>query len=475
MKKLFVGFFALSLLIPALLLTGCGSSGGGSSGDPIEPTVLSTFPLADATGVATNVKITASFDTVMKGSSITAASFVLSTAGTAAVGGTATLAPDGLSVVFDPTANLLANRLYVATLTTDVESLEGAPLGSDHMWSFTTGAAADTTRPTVLTTVPANGATAVALDANVTATFSEAMDPLTVTNVSVSLRAGSAVAGSVTSPLTTTATFNPTALLAPSTVYTATITTTVKDVAGNAMAAVKTWTFTTRALSALGPDPLDLGLAGTYAVLAKSGITTVPASAITGDIGISPIGAGALVGFGQALFGDGTYASAVQVTGKVYAANYAVPTPANLILAVGDMESAYTIAAALPPPNTLNAGGGELGGLTLVPGLYKFTSAVTISDDLTLAGNDNDVWIFQIGGTLGMAGAKDILLSGSSLSKNVFWQVEGAVTIGAGAHFEGIILGATGITLNTGASIDGRLLAQTLVTLGQATVTQPAP
>jgi len=212
---------------------------------------------------------------------------------------------------------------------------------------------------------------------------------------------------------------------------------------------------------------VDLGVAGDFVILSKAGITDVPYSDITGDIGTSPI-SGAFIDV-----------ECPEVAGTIYAVDAAGPDcyvvdPTLLTTAVGDMETAYTDAAGRSNPDFLNKGAGEIGGLTLTRGLYKFTTAVTISNDVKLSGSPNDVWIFQIPGTLTMSSAKSIILSGGAQAKNIFWQVAGAVTLGTTSHFEGIILGETMIALQTGASINGRLLAQTEVTLQMNTVTQPS-
>ncbi|MBA3016621.1 MAG: DUF3494 domain-containing protein [Desulfobacteraceae bacterium] len=273
----------------------------------------------------------------------------------------------------------------------------------------------------------------------------------------------------------TTATFNPTSNLAVSTVYTATITTGVKDLADNALAADKIWSFTTGATTAAGPELVNLGTAGDFAILAKSGISTVPSSAITGDIGVSPIDRTALTGFSETMDSSNEFSTSAQVTGKLYAADYAVPTPANLTTAVSDMETAYTDAAGRTLPDATELGAGEIGGLTIVPGLYKWGTGVLISTDVTLNGGPNDVWIFQISGDLTQASATQVILTGGALPKNIFWQTFGAVALDTTAHFEGIVLSYTEITLATGATVNGRLLSQTAVTLDGNTVTQPAP
>jgi hypothetical protein len=144
-----------------------------------------------------------------------------------------------------------------------------------------------------------------------------------------------------------------------------------------------------------------------------------------------------------------------------------------LTAAIGDMQTAYTDAAGRINPDFLNLGAGTIGGLTLTPGLYKWTSSVNIPTDIAIAGGPNDIWIFQVAGTLKMSSAVRVTLSGGAQAKNIYWQVAGAVTFGTTSHFEGIILGQTGINLQTGATINGRLLAQTAVTLQMSTVTQP--
>ena len=226
-----------------------------------------------------------------------------------------------------------------------------------------------------------------------------------------------------------------------------------------------------------GQVPVDLGAAGNFVILAKSGISTVPASAVTGDIGVSPIDSTAITGFALVAGASNTFSTSTQVTGKVFAADFAPPTPANLTTAVSNMEAAYTDAAGRTAGvgPFLNLGGGTVAGLTLVPGVYTWGSNVTITTDLTLSGGANDVWIFQITGTLDVDAGKQVLLIGGAKAKNIFWQVAGAVTLKAGSHFEGIILAQTNIAMVTGASTNGRLLAQTAVALDQNAVTQPAP
>jgi hypothetical protein len=220
--------------------------------------------------------------------------------------------------------------------------------------------------------------------------------------------------------------------------------------------------------------PVNLRTAGNFVILAKSGISTVPSSAIVGDIGVSPIDQTAITGFSLILDPSNVFATSTQVTGNVYAADFTDPTPFNLTTAVGDMETAYNDAAGRTNPNFTELGAGEIGGLTLVPGLYKWGTDLLITTDVTISGSSNDVWIFQIAGGITQANGTGIILSGGAQAKNIFWQCAGIVSVGTSAHFEGIVLAQTSISVGTGASVIGILLAQTAVTLDANAITKPA-
>ena len=214
-----------------------------------------------------------------------------------------------------------------------------------------------------------------------------------------------------------------------------------------------------------GPAPVNLGAAGSFAILTKTGLTDVPGSSIIGDVGASPI-TGAAIGVG-----------CPEVMGAIFTVDAAGPAPCRrtdapaLTTAVGDEEAAYTDAAGRGNPGFVNLGAGEIGGLTVSPGLYKWTTGVSLSRDVILSGGPRDVWIFQVSGTLTQASATRVRLTGGALARNVFWQTAGAVDIGTTAHFEGTILSQTMITVNTGALVTGRLLAQTQVALQKNSVT----
>lgn len=213
-------------------------------------------------------------------------------------------------------------------------------------------------------------------------------------------------------------------------------------------------------------DAVNLGVAANFAILSKTGITDVYKSTVTGDVGASPITGAAIL------------LKCDEVTGTIFSVDAAGPAckitdATRLTTAIGDMQIAYTNAAGRVNPDFLNLGAGTIGGKTLTPGLYKWTSTLNIPTDITISGSPTDVWIFQVSGNLNMSSSVRITLTGGAQAKNIFWQTSGAVTLGSTSHFEGNILSQTGINLKTGASINGRMMAQTAVTLQMNTVTIP--
>jgi hypothetical protein len=228
-------------------------------------------------------------------------------------------------------------------------------------------------------------------------------------------------------------------------------------------------TITYTAATPTGNAPVVLGLAGNFAALAKSGITTTAGGGITGDIGVSPAAATTITGFGLIMDSSNTFSTSSLVTGKVYAANYAVPTPAYMTTAVSNMETAYTDAAGRAADVT-GLGAGNISGLTLAPGVYKWSTGLLITTDVTLAGNATDVWIFQIAGNLTVGPAVEVKLTGGAVAKNIFWQVTGQTTLDTTVKFKGNILCATLISMTTNAALDGRALSQMNVTLSTSTI-----
>jgi hypothetical protein len=430
----------------------------------------------------TNTKIVATFSKAMDPLTLTGTTFTVvnTTAGGTAVAGT--VAYVGKTATFTPTSNLPASTPFTATITTGATDMAGIALASNFVWSFTTGTTTDTTAPTVMTpTNPANGAIDVALSKSIKATFSETMDPTTLNGTTFTVvnttLGGTPVAGTVTY-VGLVATFTPISDLAVDTIYTATITTGAKDVEGNALASNKVWNFTTVTALAVGPQPVDLGTAGDFVILSKTGITeATPASThINGNIGTSPITGAAI-----------TLACTEMVTGNIYTVDATGPAcrvvdPVGLTAAISDMETAYTDAAGRTLPDFINLYAGILDGKTLAPGLYKYTTGVSIGvitpgSDVYLSGGANDVWIFQIAGDITLANGSHIYLQNNAQAKNVFWQVGGptGAILGTTSTFEGNILSAKQVTIASGAVLNGRALAQTQVTLNGNTITVPAP
>ncbi|KAJ7823546.1 antifreeze protein [Mycena leptocephala] len=220
-------------------------------------------------------------------------------------------------------------------------------------------------------------------------------------------------------------------------------------------------------VSAVGPAAVNLRTAANYAILAQTGVSS-RGSTIIGCVGVGP-GAG-LTGFSLTVDPSGQFSTSAQVVGKLFTPSYAAPTPATLTVAFSDMRTAFTDATGRVNPNFINLASGAPGGLTLVPGLYRWTTGVSIGSDITITGGASDTWIFQVAGTLTIAAGKNMVLAGGALTKNIVWAVTGAVTTGAGSHIEGVILGKTGITLETGTTANSRLLSQGFVTLQEATV-----
>lgn len=324
--------------------------------------------------------------------------------------------------------------------------------------------------PTVEATSPADNASDVALNKIVSAGFNQAMDATTFNSTSFTLKQGnSTVAGTVTYA-GLTATFESSAALTDNTTYTATITNAVKNTNGKAIASNVMWTFTT-GINATGMNKVNLRSAENYVILAKTAINNNPTSEITGNIGISPAAATFITGL--SLVAATGYASSAQVTGNVYAADMAAPTPTDLTTAVNDMILAYDDAAGRSNADFNELASGNIGGKTLIPGLYKWTNTVIAPTNLVISGSATDIWIFQIAGDLTVSSGVNITLSGGAKAENIFWQVAGEVTIMSTANFKGIILSMTGITLQTEAVFNGRALAQTAVILDANAVTQP--
>jgi hypothetical protein len=468
------------------LLAGCNSSSDSSSDDSIAnsspaPTVIANTPANNDTDVALSNKVVVTFSEAMDSTTIDTQSFSVIGADEQALSGDVTVDAATHTATFTPESDFTGETLYTATLTTAIKSTaESIALDNDYVWSFTSGMTIDTVAPTVTSTTPVDDATGVALNRAISANVSEALNPATVDTSTFTLSDDtSEVIGDVDYS-NKVLTFTPTENLAAGILYTATLTTEITDLAtsANPLAADVVWSFTTGTVAAIGPAPVNLRTAGDFAILTKAGVTNVPTSAITGNIGASPITAASMDNVTCTEITGTIYGSDAGYTGSGAIDCFKGDAPDNTLVAnaVLDMGTAYADAAGRTTPDFNELHTGDISGQTLVPGLYKWGTSVLINSDVTLSGGANDVWIFQIAGDVLQAGATHVYLTGGAQAKNVFWQVAGGtgVVVNTGAEFNGIVLAEKGITTNTGATVNGRLLSQTAVTLDQNVVTQPA-
>lgn len=474
----------------------------GAAPDTTPPTVISTSPANAATDVPVNQKIAASFSEAMDSSTINTTTFTVAQ-GTTPVSGAVTYAAGGTTATFTPSSNLAANTTYTATITTGVTDLAGNALAINFVWSFTTGSALDTTPPTVVSTDPANNATGVCINKAINATFSEAIDPSSITTATFTLAGpGSApVTGTVSYNTTSNVTtFQPAVSLAPNTPYTATLTTGIADLAGNALESDFVWMFTTGTTTCT--TPVALGAAAPFGGFGGgAGMTNQGTlSVINGDIGTT--GASTLMtGFHDP--GPGcTYTETPLNVGTVNGKIYTAPPPPTV--ACPDEGTAVTFAIAtqvaadaLTAYNTLAAqpggpdpGAGQLGGLVLAPGTYTSAAGTFLitGSDLTLdaQGDANAVWVFQMASslTVGAAGApRSVILVNGAQAKNVFWQVGSAATINGagGGTMVGTIIASAGVTFSTAGNVaittlNGRALGlNASVTLVNTVINVPGP
>lgn len=419
-----------------------------STGSTITPMVVTTDPANNATNVFLNKIVAVNFNMAMNHSTINTSNFTLKQ-GTTAVAGTVSYI--GTTAYFTPDTALAINTIYTAVITKGVKNLEGTPLTNDYTWTFTTGSI---TAPKVITTDPADNATSVALNKTITANFSVAMDPLTINANSFTLKNGTTIVPGVVTYSGTTLSFNPTSALIAGTIYTATINTEAKNLAGVSLANNYAWEFNTN--SAIVGNTVNLGSAERFGILSGVGVSNNAGfSEIRNmDVGISPGVRSSITGFPPAII----------VNGAIYASDDIAPLgiAAMLTQAKLDLTNAYLFAegASYSAPITVS---GDQGGKTLVAGIYKSTSTLLVqSGDLTLSGSATDVWIFQVASaftTIGGAGG-NIKLTGGALAKNVFWQTGSSATIGDYTSFEGNILALQSITMGSHATAKGRMLAR---------------
>jgi len=222
-----------------------------------------------------------------------------------------------------------------------------------------------------------------------------------------------------------------------------------------------------------------LGTAGDFAILSKFGVTHIPGStgtlSISGDVGCSPITHAALTGFSVTLDASTQFSTSIFVTGQLFGPDYGVPTPAKMTTAIYDMEAAYVDFAGRPYPDHVELQAGHLDGLTLSPGIYKWSTGIDVFSELTFEGSASDTWILQVSGVISTGSGARIILKGGARASNIIWQSTGNVAIGTYSHVEGIFLCATYIALKTGSSGNGAFLAQTAVTLDAVNIVKEPP
>lgn len=498
--------------------------------------VTITDPLNEAIDVPTDHTVKATFNKIMNPATINNATFTLMHGTTPVLG---TVSYSDYTAAFVPLSDLLPGEEYTATITTGAVDLTGNSLAEDYIWTFTTKVLVVPVLPVVISTNPIDEAIDVPLDKVVTATFSKTMDLSTINSSTFTLKNGLLPVLGFIEYAGVEGSFTPSTPLLPGTLYTATVTTGAKDLEGNALAADTVWSFTTFApivqftvdlssdpidggntsgdglfdagasvtvvaepnagysfdewtenglsVSTLesytfvvnanrtlvahftldpvgpsGPLGIDLGSAADFAILAGAGVTNTGATTrITGDVGSFPTATIAGLTNANVIGTLYTVASPIVGTAKT-----------DLTTAFNDAQSRSVNTISLP---------GQLGGLTLAPGLYVNASTSGISGTgangiLTLdaGGNPNAVWIFQMGSTLITAPGTSIVLAGGAQAKNIYWSVGSSATLGTNSIFYGNILADQSITITTGATLIGRALTRVAaVTLDTNIVTKP--
>ncbi len=447
--------------------TGCGQDTSTTDTsmflDTTAPTVRWTIPEDGATNVAANAAIFGIFDETMDPLSLTTSTFTLDDGAVAGV-----VTQFGATTVFYPSEDLAPFTEYRGTLTVGARDVAGNPLATDYRWTFTTGSDVDLAAPHVIFTNPTNGATGVALDAPVNATFNEDMDPLRITPTTflVARADGQEVTGTVAyDGPTLTATFAADDLLEANTSYTATVTTGIRDLAGNALSLDYVWAFTTGVSPSIWV-PVDLGSLSSFVAVSGAGLTNSNSggtTTLTGDVGLYPT---------ATCLGDGAPCTATNpiIAGTLYAADSGgIAEQAKI-----DLTAAYVDAMGRPPGTLVD----DLSGMVLAPGVYTSDSAMSIAVGGTVTldaeGDPDAVWIFQVGSSLTVNNDAQVILVNGARSSNVFWAAFASSTLGSNVSFQGSVLAGASNSVGTGSSVVGRLLCTTgEITLLSNSITLP--
>ncbi|MBC8052211.1 MAG: DUF3494 domain-containing protein [Sphingobacteriaceae bacterium] len=507
----------LSLVTLALFLAGCKKDDFEGEIAGVCPVVTSD-PINGAVDVAVGKTIGLTFNTDMKGSTVNTTTVLLKL-GTTAITGIVGPSADGKSFTFDPSSDLQPFETYTGRVTTGAKDTLRSPMAADYVWSFKT-----IPRITITSSPIAGGSTTGAGDfaqgsaVTVTAAPNAGYTFVNWTKVGAPTVPLSSDASyqfnmngnvelvanfSQVATFTVTVTSNPLAggTTTGSGVYASGSSATIRAIpnsgytftgwSGDATGSTNPLTLTVNANknitanfasggpiagTGVGPTLPALGGAMNFTVLTKAGISTTGITLINGDIGVSPAAATAITGFGLIMDASGEFSRSPIVTGRIYASNYAAPTPSNMTTAVSNMETAYTTANGLvTPAPIIGTGAGNISGLNLAPGLYKWSTGVLIDPNttVTLTGGVNDTWVFQIAQDLTVSNSAKVILQGGAQAKNIMWVVAGQATLGTNSNFSGIIMSKTLISANNGTIVTGKLLAQTAVTLIGTTIIQP--
>jgi uncharacterized repeat protein (TIGR02543 family) len=510
------------LVLVAVYTVGCKKDDFAGEVKGLCP-VVTTDPLDKAIDVLPNKVITATFNTNMDAATINASTFTI-TQGTQVINGTVAATADAAVYTFTPKTPLLPFTTYTGTINTEARDKFHSAMLESYVWTFTTMPAVG------LTSTPANGGTTIGagmfaqgsvavvsaapnagftftnwteagiiVSTSPSFTFTMAGNKNLVANFAavaagkfgVTLSANPSIGGVTFGSGSYDAGSNVTIVAVPNMGYafvnwtgdeTSTssslkfaINSNKKVVANFKLDPTNTTPNPGVGTMPAGPAAINLGSAADFSILTKSGISTTGITTVAGDIGVSPASATSITGFGLIMDTNNQSAHTPLVTGKVYAADFAAPTPAKMTTAVADMETAFTTANGLTTPApVVGLYAGDISGRILPPGLYKWATGVLITNaGVTLAGGPNDTWVLQIAQDLTVNSSAIVHLIGGAQAKNITWVVSGQATLGTNADFSGTILSKTLISLNTGAVVTGKLLAQTAVTLNASTVKKP--
>ncbi len=446
--------------------------------------IVNTFPLnfAEDQDILNNIIIT--FSESMDIETVNQYTFMVKGSNEELIEGLITSDAIKKVFIFNPLDELDFNTQYTITITTGVKGLSGNVLTKNFLMSFTTkynsggssgggsgssgggggssdgGTGGDTNPPAeslILTTIlltPTSANVSVGSTKQLNATGMDQNGNIIVTTINYS------------SSNLTVASVSSTGMVNALAIGTTTI--TARNGTINDTSIIEVTEIVSESCPLVN---VNLGTAGDFVILTKTGISTTGTTSIVGDLGVSPIDSTAITGFGLIADPSNTFSTSSLVTGKVYAADYTSPTPTVLTTAIGDLELAYDTANGLSACFN-EVGAGNIGGLTLSSGVYKWSTSVIIPTDVTISGNSTDVWVFQIAGTLDLASATQVKLIGGAQAKNIFWVVADTTTLGTTSVFNGNILDQTNINLLTGATLNGRALAKTAVTLDSNDITK---